>query len=235
MFGDSLLEVPAAQRVRKGWITVGSMTLQALALGGLLLLPLLRPEGLSLMRSVPAVSWMGDPRPVEIAQSAPGSARFAGGALTVPHRWSFHPTAGGSEPEAPAGCVICPGAGVAPGAGMLPFAIGGPGPAPTLAPTPAARPPRISRMMEGNLITQIKPPYPQIAKTAGVEGQVVLRAVIGRDGTIQHLQLISGHPLLVRAAIDAVSQWRYRPYYLNGEAIEVETQVVVNFYLNHGN
>ena len=88
-------------------------------------------------------------------------------------------------------------------------------------------------MMEGNLITQVKPQYPPMARTARIEGQVVLRAVIGRDGTIQNLRLISGHPLLVKAAIDAVSRWRYRPYYLNGEPIEVETQVTVNFTLNH--
>jgi periplasmic protein TonB len=64
-----------------------------------------------------------------------------------------------------------------------------------------------------------------------VQGPVVLAAIISKAGTIEHLQLISGHPMLVPAAIEAVSQWRYRPYILNGEAIEVETQVTVNFIL----
>ena len=53
-----------------------------------------------------------------------------------------------------------------------------------------------------------------------------------REGTIENLQVVSGHPLLVRAAIEAVRQWRYRPYVLNGEPVEVETQVTVNFVLS---
>jgi protein TonB len=62
---------------------------------------------------------------------------------------------------------------------------------------------------------------------------VVLEAVISKAGTMQNLRLISGHPLLVPAAIEAVNQWRYRPYILNGEAIEVETQITVNFILGN--
>ena len=70
-----------------------------------------------------------------------------------------------------------------------------------------------------------------MARTAHVQGSVVLAALISSDGTIRNLRLISGHPMLAPAAIDAVSQWRYRPYILNGEAIEVETQITVNFKL----
>jgi len=62
----------------------------------------------------------------------------------------------------------------------------------------------------------------------------VLRAVISRGGTIENLQVVGGHPLLVRAALEAVRQWRYRPYVLNGEPVEVETQVTVNFVLSGG-
>jgi protein TonB len=61
---------------------------------------------------------------------------------------------------------------------------------------------------------------------------VVLVAVISKAGTIDNLRLISGHPMLVPAALDAVSQWRYRPYILNGDVIEVETQITVNFMLD---
>ena len=61
---------------------------------------------------------------------------------------------------------------------------------------------------------------------------MVLRAVISREGTIENLQVVSGHPMLVRAAVDAVRQWRYRPYVLNGEPVEVETEVTVNFVLS---
>jgi periplasmic protein TonB len=70
-----------------------------------------------------------------------------------------------------------------------------------------------------------------LARQARVQGIVVLRAVISREGKIQGLEVLSGHPLLVQAAIDAVRQWRYRPYILNDQAIEVETQITVNFSL----
>ena len=69
-------------------------------------------------------------------------------------------------------------------------------------------------------------------RSARIQGPVVLAAVISKAGTIEHLQVLSGHPMLVNAALDAVSQWRYRPYVLNGEVIEVETQITVNFKLN---
>ena len=60
----------------------------------------------------------------------------------------------------------------------------------------------------------------------------MLAALISKAGTMENLRAISGHPMLVRAAIDAVSQWRYKPYVLNGDAIEVETQITVNFLLS---
>ena len=87
-------------------------------------------------------------------------------------------------------------------------------------------------MMEGNLIRRVQPLYPTPAKLAHIQGSVVLRAIISKDGTIENLAVISGHPMLVKAAMDAVSQWRYRPYLLNGDPFEVETQVTVNFVLN---
>jgi len=89
-------------------------------------------------------------------------------------------------------------------------------------------------MMEGNLIYRVQPQYPPLARQARVQGIVVLRAVISRDGKIENLQIINGHPLLVKSAMDAVRQWRYRPYYLNNEPVEVETQVTVNFTLSGG-
>ena len=83
--------------------------------------------------------------------------------------------------------------------------------------------------MEGNLIRRVQPIYPSMARSAGIQGSVVLQAVIGRDGTIENVQVINGHPMLVKAAVEAVSQWLYRPYFLNDQPIEVETQVTVNF------
>jgi len=86
----------------------------------------------------------------------------------------------------------------------------------------------------GLLIRKVTPNYPQLAKQARIQGTVVLQAEISKDGTIQNLQLISGHPMLAPAAIEAVKQWRYKPYLLNGEPVAVETQVVVNFSLSGG-
>ena len=89
-------------------------------------------------------------------------------------------------------------------------------------------------MMEGNLILRVQPVYPVLARQARIQGTVVLRAVISREGAIEKLQVASGHPMLVQAAMDAVRQWRYRPYFLNNEPVEVDTQVTVKFVLSGG-
>jgi len=81
--------------------------------------------------------------------------------------------------------------------------------------------------MEGNLIYRVQPQYPPLARQARIQGIVVLRAMISREGKIENLQVITGHPLLVKSAMDAVLQWRYEP-------VEVETQVTVNFTLSGG-
>jgi protein TonB len=94
---------------------------------------------------------------------------------------------------------------------------------------------RVSQgVSEGNLISQVKPPYPPMAKMARVQGAVVLQALISKSGNIENLRVVSGHPMLVQAALDAVRQWRYRPYLLNGEPVEVETQITLNFSLTGG-
>lgn len=88
------------------------------------------------------------------------------------------------------------------------------------------------RVQEANLIRKVTPVYPQIAKVARVQGLVLFMAVIGRDGSIQNLQLVSGNPLLVPAAREAVAQWRYKPTLLNGDPVEVITEITVNFMLS---
>ncbi len=236
MFAQSLLEVSASQRLRKGWLTAGSITLQAVVVVCLLLLPLLKPEGLASITHVPVpISWFGSPQPIQAAQQQITSAHAGANTITVPHAFSFRPHTANNGPDEPAACVICPVVGTAPtGPGILPFGESQPQlplPLPSQPHVPS-HPPRISHWMEGNLISQVKPQYPPIARTAGIQGQVVLQAIVSREGTIENLKVLSGHPLLVRSAIEAVSQWRYRPYYLNGEPIEVETQVTVNFSLN---
>jgi TonB family protein len=89
-----------------------------------------------------------------------------------------------------------------------------------------------SGIAAGLLVSKVDPVYPPVARQARVQGTVLLQAHIGRDGSVQDLQLISGHPLLAPAAIDAVKQWRYTPYLLNGTPVDVETQIQVNFTLS---
>jgi protein TonB len=86
-----------------------------------------------------------------------------------------------------------------------------------------------SGTIAGNIISKPEPVYPAIAKAAHVQGAVILHAIISKEGTIENLQVISGNGMLVNAARDAVSRWRYKPYLLNGEPVEVETSITVNF------
>jgi protein TonB len=88
-----------------------------------------------------------------------------------------------------------------------------------------------SGVMVGNLLEKTMPQYPTIAKTAGIQGVVVLQATISQNGLIQNLRVISGPPMLQRAAMDAVRSWRYKPYLLNGQPVEVETTINVVFKL----
>jgi protein TonB len=88
------------------------------------------------------------------------------------------------------------------------------------------------QVQQANLIRQPKPIYPPLAKQARIQGVVRFEAIIGKDGTIQNLKLVSGHPLLVPAATEAVKQWLYRPTLLNGEPVEVATVIDVNFTLS---
>jgi len=89
-----------------------------------------------------------------------------------------------------------------------------------------------SGVMEGQLIYKVTPRYPAIAVGARVEGTIVLQATISKNGTIENLRVVGGPPMLQQAAIDAVKQWRYRPYMLDGQAVEVETTVNVVFSLS---
>jgi len=87
---------------------------------------------------------------------------------------------------------------------------------------------------EANLIHRVQPPYPALAITTRVEGTVEFTATISKEGTIENLQLVRGHPLLVNAAREAILQWRYRPTLLNGEPVEVITDITVKFTLGQG-
>ena len=87
-------------------------------------------------------------------------------------------------------------------------------------------------MTAAMLVNRVQPVYPPLARQTRISGTVRLHAIIGKDGSVQQLEVIQGHPLLVQAALDAVRQWRYRPTLLNGEPVEVDTTIDVIFSLN---
>ena len=227
MFSD--LAVSQGSPVRR-WTAVASFTLQAALVGVALVYPLLHVESLPpLMRTLlPPVATFATPaRP----QTNGG---HSGGPTIHPIVVSNHIFLG------PQVSVINADPGP-----ELPLSIGLPGdryqrgidqligseyarPLPTVA-APAHL--RTSVMMEGNLIHRVEPRYPLIAKQLHIEGVVMVKAFISRDGVITRAVAESGPPLLVTVALEAVRQWRYRPYYLNHEPIEVETEITVNFVL----
>jgi protein TonB len=145
------------------------------------------------------------------------------------------------EPAAAVGVVGGIPGGVPGGTfgGVLGGVIGGVMSSVTAAPPPppppkAATPKRIrvgGQVESARLIFQPKPEYPPLAKMARIQGTVRLEAIISKDGTIQDLKVVSGHPLLVKSALEAVQRWRYQPTLLNGEPVEVVTEVDVNFTL----
>ena len=242
MFADSLCDSARTNRSYRGWTTVASFAVQALAIGGLLALPLLQ------IQSLPQLQWRRDPlvpspAPPPVALRGPATstsavnttghilvppAHFSDG-IENPNQAEMVPPA----PDLPLGYGIRGSTGDH-GTGTGVFGSIGDGFNAIAPPPTVAHPPRLSRMMEGNLIQRVQPVYPVLARQARIQGTVVLRAVISREGTIEKLQVASGHPLLVQAAMDAVRQWRYRPYLLNNEPVEVDTQVTVNFVLSGG-
>lgn len=240
MFADSLLEASWAQRTRRSWTTLTSFGVQAVVIGLLLLLPLLKTVGLPSMRPISTPVSVGMPAG---GRSAPRPRtasheivvrNFDPKGLMLPTRRPVVADSAGDDAGPPTGEIsgpIGPGPSIGdPNGPRLPFS----GTTPVIMPRPApiTRPISISHMEEGNLIRKVQPGYPPMAKMVHVQGQVVLVAIISKAGTIENLRVLSGHPLLVQAAIEAVGQWRYRPYILNDEAVEVETQITVNFTLS---
>jgi len=103
---------------------------------------------------------------------------------------------------------------------------------PALAPPKPAAPARIKQGGEvtaASIITQTRPAYPPLARQARIQGTVVLHAIIDKEGKVAQLEVVSGHPLLVQSAIEAVKQWRYKPTQLNGDPVEVDTTIQVTF------
>jgi periplasmic protein TonB len=242
MFADSLLDSTWANRSHRGWTTLLSFAAQTLGVGVLLMLPLFYHEalpGLHLMRPNLISPPPPPPAPVSaLSQRAALSNFTTMGMLIAPS--SIPPTIETITESTPPLPVDLEGLGVQGATGTrgalnsVMNSIGNSLNSVVPPSPPSVHPRRKSVMMEGNLLHRVQPEYPALARSARIQGQVLLRAVISRDGTIENLQVLAGHPMLVRAAIDAVRQWRYRPYILNGEPIKVETQVTVNFVLSGG-
>ena len=104
-------------------------------------------------------------------------------------------------------------------------------PQPKPKPKPEKPRPMSEGVMEAALLNKVQPQYPPAARSMHIAGTVRLQAIIGKDGRVRDLQVLSGHPLLVQAAVAAVREWRYRPTELNHEIVEVETEITVNFIL----
>jgi protein TonB len=115
--------------------------------------------------------------------------------------------------------------------GVLGGVIGGVGGPPPPKPT-QTRIKQGGAVTAASLINRVQPVYPPLARQTRVSGTVRLHAIISKDGSVQQLEVLQGHPLLVQAALDAVRQWRYRPTLLNGEPVEVDTTIDVIFSLN---
>lgn len=128
-----------------------------------------------------------------------------------------------------------PGLGVPggdPNAPGIPGGLGNQPPPELKPPTPEKpnRPVKVSQgVMAASITNQVQPVYTAVERTMRLSGEVILHAIIGKDGTVRELQVVSGHPLLAQSAMAAVRQWRYRPTLLNGEAVDVDTTISVKF------
>jgi protein TonB len=235
MFSDTL-NSSWDERSRRGLTTLTSFGLQALAVAVLLVLPLLRPAGLPLLRQLSTPVSIGQPLADAPSVRTHGGANApAPGSATIFLRPSTRfpigmPAASDDGPPVGASGPYIAGLKSGPD-GVLDSLGSDTRPIMPVAPVAVARPVSISHMSEGDLVHKVLPAYPPLARAARLQGEVVLQAVIGKQGAIENLRVLFGHPMLVPAAIEAVRQWRYRPYILNSEPVEVETQITVKFSL----
>jgi len=250
LFEDSLLDSTIGQRKRRTWATGLSFALQILFIGFLLLLPLWFTDVLPMEQLVTfLLAPPPPPPPPPAAASRPPAPKVVkvttnieNGRLRTPSRIPSRVQMI-KEDEAPppvttTGGVVGGVPGGIPG-GQLDAVIGGIiSSSSSLAAVPRLSKPvvptvqrvRISPgVTKGLLIHRVEPSYPPLAQQARIHGDVVLTAIIDKEGNVQQLQLVSGHPLLAPAAIEAVKQWRYKPFLLNGQPLEVETTVTVSF------
>jgi len=249
MFSDSLLEF-GKQNKRHALATTTSFILNCMAVGAMLLAPLMFTDTLPkaqllILLVAPPPPPPPPPPAAEAVQRVVHQIQtdlFNTGQLRTPGRIPQRVQMIHEEESPPSVAVTGGVVGGVPGGipgGQLGGVIGGIVSATSnLASVPKLQPAvpqrvRISQgVTKGLLIHRVEPSYPPLARAARVQGDVVLTAVISVDGEIENLQLVSGHPMLVPAAITAVKQWRYKPYLLNGQPVEVETTITVIFSLS---
>lgn len=247
LFEESLVVSGWKVRPRNPWATIGSLTLQSLLLLAVVVIPLLHTDVLP-KRETLTMLYLAPPPP-----PPPPSANFAKVRMATPTSKPTYNSKSISIPEpvqrtqaaAPdsAGTVGGVPGGVPGGVvGGIPGGVLGDvlgsgtrtAAALTKAPAPTAKRVHVAaRIVEANLIHDVPPTYPPEAGRARIEGMVVLVAVIGKDGTVQDVRVESGVPVLAQAAIEAVKQWRYKPYLLNGEPVEVDSRITINFTLSN--
>ncbi len=228
-------------RARQPWALAASATVQTGLAGLLLLIPLLHPEGPLMRLDAPPVIY----RPVTVIQPIAPTASVTRATRTSSLVFSDTlraPTHNlgriANIPDAPEFTGPITTFQVSnPFIGAIPDPVVPPpttrvAPVIVETPPPPTAPLRVSTSVQAALlIFGPKPAYPPLAKAARVQGTVRLQAIIGTDGNIRNLRLMSGPPLLVKSALDAVQRWRYRATVLNGTPVEVSTEVEVNFTL----
>jgi protein TonB len=241
MFEQSLLldHVP-----RKTGALAASLTAQTFAVAALIAIPLIFGDRLPAVRSLISLSLPSPPLPPARVESAGSSSSIHSSPtkiFTVPRRivnLSEIPTV--DVVEAPPVLAGSADAGVPGGIGLptsaaQPFVESLPQAKPHVTEPvkiPAKPLPVGGDVQNAKLLKKVIPAYPPLARQARVSGTVQLIGVIAKDGTIQQLQVVSGHPLLVKSALDAVRQWIYRPTLLNGQAVEVIAPIDVIFTLS---
>src|SRR5438477_3079618 len=239
MFEDSLIESGGRLKTKRGATTLFSFGLQVALVGVLVLLPLLFTEALPKTQLMTFLVAPPPPPPPPPPAAAPVKvvkqiqSEVINGQLRtptkIPEKVQMIKEEEAPPPQMAMGGVVGGVPGGVPG-GQMGGVIGG-----IISSTPVAVPKvaapqrvRVSQgVSQGLLIHKVQPAYPPLARQARIQGSVVLQAEISKDGNIQDLRLISGHPMLAPSAIEAVKQWRYKPYFLNGEPVEVETQITV--------
>jgi len=244
MFEDSLIESGGRLKTKRGWTSAVSFLIQIGIIIVMILVPLIFTEALPRTQLMTFLVAPPPPPPPPPPAAAPVhvvreiQTDIVNGELRTPTKIPKIVKMI-QEDEAPPVAATSGVVGGVPGGipgGQMGGVIGGIVNAASNLPVPKiATPQRIrvsSGVQSGLLIRKVNPTYPPLARQARIQGVVILQAQISKDGNIENLQLISGHPMLAPAAIEAVKQWKYKPYLLNGEPVEVETQVQVNFTLS---